>query len=705
VRNKFRLNGVLRARSSEARPMRVMPELSAHRLEPAESASSIVSASARKSIYYYRRTGAMAFAAVLSLGLIAAVLLPAKYRSEAKLLALTSDYYDVQTRSSDSKAEAFKPEEVVNLEMQLLSSHDLHREALRRIAGTPANSAELERERDAFTSSLLVTKASDANVIDLAFTAKDPARARAALDQLIAVYQQSRARLLLSGEVSQLTQQRDAARAELAKANNALQTFQQEHGVADIDAQIAGAVTVDTALRQRFSDTDVDLSGARGSLARLRASAGRVPETIELFRDDTEASRGIAEMQNQILQLEAKRADLAGRYMAGSPLIVQVDKQILALRQAAKQQSGQLQTARRTGRNAAYDAAVGQLRDGDAASAGNAAKRTQLTRELASSATRLQTLNGLAANIADLKLTREVAQDRYRRLARQVDDARARAENASTGGSNVRLIQAPNLPIRRSNPAWLIVAGAFIAALVISVVALFLRAIGRTVILDKVEAARDAGAPVIADLRTEKALLTGFGEAGRSDISAWIAALPRTPESAGCVIAFVPSNPRVYDDLCRSLRHELEGAGPCAVSLAIFGNVADGIDPDEAKRFQQTLLNSLSDNALVEINEQTWRSDPAAAKRIAMLRRAGRYVLMIVPPIALRDEEPSPSERLHAQIAATADQVVLLARTECTHRTSLRGLTALLTQFGRPPAGVILSGRRLTWPRYVTSAA
>jgi uncharacterized protein involved in exopolysaccharide biosynthesis len=668
-------------------------DLIGRRLDERGGATGAFSASTLlKSAYYYRRTAYMVFAVVLALGVLAALLTPARYRSEAKLLALTSDSYDVGSNTGDSKSEPFKPEEVVNLEMQLLSSHDLHREAVRRLAGAPSDPVVLERTRESFTKALSVAKAADANVIDLAFTDRDPARANAALARFIEVYQRSRAHLLLSGEAAQLEQQRSTAQRDLSAASDALRRFQAEHGIADIDAQIAGAVTLDTSLRERMADASAGLSGARGSLSRLRATARQVPQTIEMFRDDTEATKGIADMQIQILQLQAKRADLAGRYMAGSPLIVQVDSQLAALRQAVTQQTGQLQAARRTGRNNAYDTAIGQLRETDADAASQAAKRAQLSTDIAASGTRLRSLNGLAATITDLKLRRDVAQERYRLLARQFEDARGRTSDALAGGSNVRVIQAPNLPTARSNPAWLMIAGALFAALLLSGVVLLLRALGRRAVLDDAEAAADARVPVIADAREPFALAGPFA----GTLARELAANDRSSGERGRVVAIVASAAQDLDTGCPALIHDLDG-GEDNVAIVAVGSTRDGFDP-------QRFAAGLAKDAVISIGDHAWAIDDASAARIETLRLRYRWVLLVLPPIS-GDDALSLIARSRAQIAASAGQVLLLVRTEHTPRAAIRTVTALLDRCGKAPSGVILTGNRIAWPPLLTLAA
>src|SRR6218665_3067774 len=102
-----------------------------------------------RSAWVHARTAAIVLAATVLVGVLLSLLMPTKYRSEARLLALPSDYYAVSGRGGDSNssAEAFKPEELTNVEIQLLSSEDLQRDTLVRSGMSESDAAALEEAR------------------------------------------------------------------------------------------------------------------------------------------------------------------------------------------------------------------------------------------------------------------------------------------------------------------------------------------------------------------------------------------------------------------------------------------------------------------------------------------------------------------------------------------------------------------------------
>jgi uncharacterized protein involved in exopolysaccharide biosynthesis len=165
--------------------------------------------------------------------------------------------------------------------------------------------------------------------------------------------------------VTYLAQQRDKVKVQLDQADAALTAFQQQHGIADITAQIAGAVKENDTLRQNEADALASLAG-RATGAAIRGALGHTPSQVELYSDNTEAARALGEMRTQLLALQAKRADVASRFMATSPQVQQLDAQIAGLEQSLRQQQTALVDTKRMGRNTVYDATRDRLVQADA---------------------------------------------------------------------------------------------------------------------------------------------------------------------------------------------------------------------------------------------------------------------------------------------------------------------------------------------------
>ncbi len=673
--------------------MNTLSDLKTTRLKRDTRSRLTVNDALLKSIYYYRKTALYVFLTIFILGVLAALITPPRYRSEARLLALTSDSYDVPSEASaPPRSELFKPDDVVNLEMQLLSSHDLHRAAVAALPDAPKDPMELEKAREKFTDALSVTRVSGANVIELALTGRDPARAEQELRALIKSYYATRAQVLTSGRTAMFETQLGGAARDMVQANEALRSFQAAHGVADIDAQIAGAVEADTTLRQQRSEASADLSGAVGNLGSMRRSARTMPSTVEVYRDDSEATRSLSETQGQLAQLEAKRADLAGRYMAGSPLIAQVDQQIAGLRTAITAQRGDLSVARRIGRNGALDTAQEQVVASTASRAGLVAKRAQLGREIDASQTRLLSLNAVAGKIAELKQARDAAQDRFRLLSTQVAQARTRDTEVLNGSTNVRVIQQPDLPTRRSNSIVLLIVGAIIAGIVLAAAALFYRVTTRKVLLDGSEATTSTDTQVIADVRYPEI----GGPGGAEGLRERLVNLPAVAGESR-VIAMLSTQSEDYDWALLTLLRHLESDDGNELAVVHFEPSAYASQQDHFA----ALTNSLSERTRVQVISTVWGTGDGAAL-LATLRKDRRWIVLLVPPITDRGGA-APMQWLIEQTITSADDTVLVVHVEQTLRSAARNAASLTARLGRPLSGLIVTGQRIAWPRFLIS--
>lgn len=665
------------------------------RLRPSAVASRQDVRTIARSAVYYAPKAALIFLTVFVIGVAVALLLPARYRSEARLLTLPGDYYAVraQDRAANDSTESFKPEELANVEMQLLSSEDLQREVLTRLGIAQEGSPAMEKARKTFAKNLTIQRVDGANVIELGYSDASPDEAATRLKTLLDVYFANRAQVLASGRSTLIAQRRDAAEQEFNAADSALRSFQERNGIVDIEGQVNGAIAVDTALRQSLTSTRAELSQAQGSVSKLRRSSTVVPRTVELYRDDSEATKAIADMQSQILTLEAKRADLQGRYMADSPLITQVDKQISGLRTAITQQSGKLKEARRVGRNSYYDAANDRILQSDAAASGEAAKLNQLGQELADSQLRLRNLNEVAAIIARQRTKRDLAEERFRSLTKQWEDARAHELEATTGNTNVRIIQRPSVPDSRSNGLIPMIAGAIAAALAIAGAATLVMIARRDTYLDPEEARQGLGVPLTIDLT--------HSDAQDRDRLVRLPAFQDRPVDAGKpgrIVALVTADTAPYGrELGRLMQLlETQAAGP--VATVSFEEAAYHL-PDGSLA---ALMPARSTQGRIKVGSLAWTIDHTGERLLASLRNDYARIILLVPPVtAATVSEARDMRAIHA--AALADDILLMVQTEVTKKAASETLIAALREYDANISAVVITGRKRKWPKFISA--
>ena len=156
------------------------------RLAPLGGGSGVRPATVLRRALFYWPWALLAFLLTLILGLAVLFLLPSPYKSEARLLALPGDYYAVRDDPERiSGNESLRPEDVMNVEMQLLSSRDLKREALKRSGAAVAEDMAAERAIDEIDKDLVVLPVTQASTIELSYTADNAQDAQRMLETVL----------------------------------------------------------------------------------------------------------------------------------------------------------------------------------------------------------------------------------------------------------------------------------------------------------------------------------------------------------------------------------------------------------------------------------------------------------------------------------------------------------------------------------------
>jgi len=167
---------------------------------------------------------------------------------------------------------------------------------------------------------LEVTRLRDSNIVEVAFTGSDPVRARDFVNRLTAAYLEWYAEMQRIGEAETFfTNQSEVLRRKLVASEEALQKLREE------DAASAGK---SEELQRRLSELSAELGQTK--IARAEQE-GRLAYLEQL---QTSAGTDGRVATPQLLDLEARRAELAGRYRLGSVRVQEIDQQIRTLRAA-----------------------------------------------------------------------------------------------------------------------------------------------------------------------------------------------------------------------------------------------------------------------------------------------------------------------------------------------------------------------------------
>jgi uncharacterized protein involved in exopolysaccharide biosynthesis len=630
------------------------------------------------SVFYYGRTAFAIALTVLVLGTLAAVLIPPSYTARARLLTLNASVYDMQPGTT-ATAPTQDPTAAVNTEMQLLDSPELHRSIVQTELGPTATPAALNRRVREFEAHLHITKVEAANVIELEYSDRDPE---------LAGYFKQRADVLTSGRVDFLSGQRDTVRAQLAQANAQIAAYEKSNGVVDVDEQVKGAVGLDDTLHEHKQEADAAVADGQKSVMVLLNDAKDVPTQVELSSDNTEAARTMGTMEVNLLELEAKRADLAARYMPGSPFVTHVEAQIAEVKKAMAAQQKDLVAEHRTGYNNRHDTTQDRLIEAEANLAGAKARQAELNREIAASSGHLKSLISVSDTLTQLRAQRDLLAQTDKNYSEQLEQARIQQNQATTAGTtNVRVIESPVAPTRRNNPPLLLIAASFVSAIAISAILVFILSSLRETFLSPQEAERGLALPVVCVLPKEGAARSQLGRM-ISTINAHSSSGPFSGPGK-VVLLLTPQSRSELDSMVQLLVAALERRSPGRVALL---QLEEGSGARREGR-----------PAVIPVNGVPTGSVDSAISRehlmniVGELRTEYEYVIMTAPPAA------SSFESVEATTAA--DLIFLIVKAEETRRPVAQAILTQVSEMNATVNGIVLTGRQYHIPAWIYGMA
>ncbi|MCX5543337.1 hypothetical protein M3A49_28260 [Paraburkholderia sp. CNPSo 3076] len=448
--------------------------------------------------FYYRKIATAVFLAVVAIGVAVALLVPMPYRAQSTLLVLLAGYYDQSNNPNGGAAVQPAIGQLDGVEAQILSSPELHRDVVIAKLGPNASEHEIDSHLQEFEHRLHIEQNDLASTINLTYYDADPKEAADALSRLLDTYFRRRATIFTSGRVDFLTGQRDEVARQLKKADADLLAFQKTHGIVNIDDQTSRAVLLESQLVQQKLENDTSLAQHRGELKSEQASSKGVKATIPIFTDDSEAAHALDTMQLSLMQLEARRADFASRYMDSSPFVQQLDQQIADMHASIARRKAQMATATRYGHNDYYDVVQGRLAALNAGIAGETARQQTLEDQIKDTRAKLRSLSDISSQMRQLQATRDILADSFKDRSRQVELAKIQQGQVSqVNSTNVRVIQAPFPPSQRSVSASLIISASVAAGLLISALVVLVMASLRETFLSPEQVERSLLLPVL----------------------------------------------------------------------------------------------------------------------------------------------------------------------------------------------------------------
>jgi uncharacterized protein involved in exopolysaccharide biosynthesis len=433
---------------------------------------------------------------------------------EATTRLLVKSGREFQVRSDPNQPIASVPsttkQEVVNSEIQILTSRDLIEAVINRIGANrlysgssgwfTSDAGALEAAVRKFYADFKASPVELANVIEVTYRNPDRELAVKALDALVELYQKKRAEMFSDPRYKFLEQQTKQYQDQLDTVTGKLTQIKNASSLFDVDSQRAKLLddraSISAVLQQLHSQA-VD---ARQRIDFLNA---RLKSTPPLVAAGDSQADVVEQAKARLLELQLKAQQLRERYVGNVKPLQDTEQEIASVRQfisgpgAARKSWSQ--------RNTAYDDMAVALNRALADAAPLDQQIKLRTEQAAAIDERLRNLEVGGKALDDAQRERRTLEELVRTYRARYEEARINADLDPSNAFSVSVVQQAAAPARPAGPRRLpyALAGILIGLIGASGLLVYLLVFRETLItVESVE--RIIGVPVLASVPSSR---------------------------------------------------------------------------------------------------------------------------------------------------------------------------------------------------------
>lgn len=426
-------------------------------------------------IYYVLFRQKWVILGCLAVGLLAGIVVfftqKTLYWSEAKLLVrYVTSTRSVEAVGSQIKSPDFGGENVINSELEILTSHDLCEEVARRVGPEKllgkGGGSNVTAAAEVIYKGIELNNPHRSNIIRVRFSHGDPALCQIVLSELIEEYFKRHKKIHRTGRNDEgiLSLEVQEVLTHISESENELKKLHRLAGVVSVvesKNNLAGELA---SLRRKYNDTEADI-------ADLRSLLGNTPKPA-LETNAVEAGLPLAKITEYkvvVGRLETMRQrefDLTATYTDENPLVVNVRQQM------AEQENKKAALEKEFPKLAALPVALPALANGPAEARPDPRRLLALESRLTIISNQMSVVRGELSKIDELEMSitdvqRKLAtyNQTYVRLSDALQASRFDDKMSETKTSNIQPVQTPSPPAPNVSQRLKFVAGTFLAFL------------------------------------------------------------------------------------------------------------------------------------------------------------------------------------------------------------------------------------------------
>jgi uncharacterized protein involved in exopolysaccharide biosynthesis len=441
------------------------------------------------------------FAALSVLVIGYSFLLTPYYEASTRLLVKSGREF--QTRSDPNQPVVAVPsstkQEIVNSEIQILTSRDLIEAVINRIGIDklyPSAGTMDAAIRD-FSADFKATPVDQADVIDASYRNRDHDVAVAALGAVVELYQQKHADMFADPRYKFLDQQTRQYQEQLDTVVKKETDIRSAKSLFDVDAQRAKLLddrAATNSILEQLKSQSIDAH------RRIDFLTNRLKATPALIPGGVSQAEVVDQAKARLLDLQVKEQQLKERYVGDVKPLQDADAEIAKLKDFVSR-NDPMNRKEWSQRNAAYDDMVVALNRA-LADASPLDEQIELRQQEAQQIdTRLRDLEAGAAAIGDLERERRVLEELVHTYRTRYEEARMNEDLDRDRVVSISVVQRPDAPLKPAGPHHLpfALAGILVGLVGASGMLLYLLVFRETLItVESVE--RIVGLPVVASI-------------------------------------------------------------------------------------------------------------------------------------------------------------------------------------------------------------
>jgi uncharacterized protein involved in exopolysaccharide biosynthesis len=415
-----------------------------------------------------KRVLAFCFGGILLGVMLAALVVPTRYRAETKLLVKKGRLDPVVTPEQTAPV-VFRDtvtEEELNSEVELIVSEDLlrnvvlecgldHRKSLFGLGTWQKDDARIAKAVRRLREELGVELIKKTNLISISYESESPELAARVLRTLSDAYIQKHVEVHHpEGQEKFFEQETEQYRKALADAEQRLKEFSdQQGGVAPTQVRDLTLQKL-TEFNGTLASTRTEMAGTEKRIQDLESQQKSTPSRLTTQMKKGDNAQVLEALKNTLMTLELKRTELLTKYQPTYPLVTEVDTQIADTKAALAKEETSPVSEETTDQNPTYQWINSELAKAKADLSGLQARQTatQAIVNLYANSARALDEKGLLQQ--DLLRAQKANEESYLLYQKKREEARIASALDQTRILNVVITEPPSVPALPSRSPW-----------------------------------------------------------------------------------------------------------------------------------------------------------------------------------------------------------------------------------------------------------